>query len=161
MDPISPSFGSYIKDRVPYTFGVPEKDFISGDNPKIEGVNEDVPVVRWVEINLPSNRGTSKRVAVSTNPSHNTMSKMFRFGMIDISKPKGVERGNWSRSHRKNISKNPTHSCCSSLVWFDKRGMVVALYFKCNGIVIVDRNNPGILSRALNDARSSGGEFLQ
>ena len=68
VNPVTPGLGADVENAVADTARAPVKDAVRARDAARERVDEDVPVVARVELDLPSDRGHADAVAIAADP---------------------------------------------------------------------------------------------
>ena len=129
--------------------------------PHVEYVYEGVSVVDLAELNLPADCGHAYAVAVGGDAGHNPLHQVAVLWNIERAEPKAVQARQRPGPHRENVPKDPSHAGCRALKGLDEGGVIMAFNLKDESEAVPDINNPGILTRPLQDVRPVGGQLLQ
>src|SRR6476469_9520744 len=86
---------------------------------------------------------------------------MTHLRMIGPPEAKGVEVGDWPRTHCKDVPEDTADARRRTLVGLDVGRVVVALHLEDGGIAVADVDDPGILARPANHPRCLCRQLLQ
>ena len=158
MDAISPRARAHVKDRVPDPRRHATKDPILLCDADGEHVDQDVSIVRGVEVDLSANGGDAHAVAIPSDPRDDAMVKVWRSLVVDGAKAQAVEVPHGARAHGEDIAQDASDTRRSALIRFDIRGVVVRLHLEHGREAIADIHRARVLARPLDHLRSGRGQ---
>src|SRR5690606_41446357 len=80
-------------------------------------VDQNVAVIRGVEIGFPPNGGHTHTVAVATDSGDHALHEVLHLRMIGATKAQRIEIRHRTRAHREHVAKDAAAACCRALVW--------------------------------------------
>ena len=152
MNPVAPGLRSDIDDRIADPRRRRVENLVLLGDPHGHRVDQDIAVVRRVEIDLAADRRHADAIAVSADPRDHPREQMPRLGMIGPPEPQRVQVRHRPRAHREHVAQNPAHPCRRSLIGLDVGRMVMALHLEDRRQFLAigakpDVDHPGILAR--------------
>ena len=122
-----------------------------GRRPDAHGVDQAVVRVGVVEHGLAADRRHADAVPVVADPGHGALEHPAR-----LAEAEPVEQGDRPRAHRDDVAQDPADSGRRALERLDRGRMVVALDLEGDRLAVAEVDDPGVLARALQDARRIG-----
>src|SRR6202008_1350084 len=124
-------------------------------------VDQDVAVVRGVEIHLAADGGHAHAVAVAANPTDNAIDKVPRLRVLRRAEPEGVHHRDRPRAHGEDVAHDAAHARCRALIGLDETGMVVGFHLEDTDVAVADIDDARVFARTLDDDAPRGGEAPQ
>ncbi|MNQ64886.1 hypothetical protein D3C85_793260 [compost metagenome] len=136
-------------------------DLVGLGDAHAHGVDQDVAVVALVEIGLARDRRHADAVAVAADARHHALDQALGLLMRRLAEAQGVQQGHRAGAHGEDVAHDAAHARRRALIGLDIGGVVVALHLEDAGVAVVDVDDPGVLARAADDARSRDRELHQ
>ena len=124
-------------------------------------IHQGVSTISRGKFQLSPDGGNAEDIAVVGSTGDDTFHQLLHPFVGRVAEAEGIEEGNGAGTHGQNIPDNAAHACSCTIVGFNGRGMIVALYFKGNGQAVADIDHAGILPRTLEDPLPLGGKTAQ
>ena len=125
------------------------------------GVDQDVAVVRGVEVALAADRGNADAIAVGADAGDHAGDQMAGLGVLGAAETQRVEVGHRARAHGEYVAQDAADARRRPLVGLDERRVVVALHLEHRGEAVADVDDSGVLARPANHPRRLGGQRLE
>ena len=109
-----------------------------------------------MEIDFTANGGHAEAVAIAADTGDHAGDDVAGALMLGHAEAQGVHGRNRTGPHGEDIAQNAADAGGRALIGFDVGGVVVALHLEDNGLTIVNVDHPGILTGALQHARTFG-----
>ena len=161
MDAVTTGLGAEIDHRVADTGGGRIEDVVLVGQTHGHGVDQDVAVIRLVEIGLAAHGGDADAIAVAADAGHHARHQMAGLGVAGVTETQGVHVGDGTRAHGEDIAQNAADAGRRALIGFDERRVVVAFHLEDDGVVVADVDDAGVLARTADDPRRLGRQGLQ
>ena len=161
MNAVAPGLGADIEDRIPWGRATRIEDLVLVGEANSHRVDEDVAVIAFVELGLARDCRHADTVSVAANARHDASDEAAGLRVIGRSETKGVDQRDRARAHGEYVPQDTTNAGRRPLIGLDIGGVVVTLHLEDGSLTIADINDACILTGALNDFRSLGGEFGQ
>ncbi len=124
MNAISAGFCADVKHGITHASRFTEKDLIVPHDAECERIDERVQSIRIIKRDFTTDSRHTKRISVMRNAcddarqQRSIAASVLR--VVQRSETQTVHRGNWTRTHRKNVAKNAADACRCTLKRFDE-----------------------------------------
>ena len=161
MNTVAAGLRADIHHRIANPLGEAGKNPLLVDQAERKSVDENVGVVASVEVTLAADGGHANAITIAADAGDHAGDKVAGARMIDGAKAQRIERSDGPRAHGENIAQDAADAGRRALVGLDERRMVVAFHLERHGKPFANINDPGILSRPLQNIRPFSGEVSQ
>src|SRR6266478_2239695 len=161
VNTVAPGLGPNINDRVAGAGSGRIEDPVCAGEPDAHRIDQDVAVVRRVEVALAAHCRHADAIAVAGDTGDDAGYEMAGPGMVRTAEAQRIEDRDRPRAHREDIAQDAADPGRGALIGLDKRGMVVALDLEDDGIAVADVDDAGIFARAADHARSRRWQGLE
>src|SRR5262249_19796188 len=100
-----------------------------------------------VEDELTTDRGHANRISVTSDAGYDSFGDPPAVRIVERPEPQRVHEGDGPGAHREDVAQDAARPGRGTLVWLDRRRMVVALDADGGGDAIADVDDAGILAR--------------
>jgi len=161
VNTVAPGLGPNINDRVAGAGSGRIEDPVCAGEPDAHRIDQDVAVVRRVEVALAAHCRHADAIAVAGDTGDDAGYEMAGPGMVRTAEAQRIEDRYRPRAHRKDIAQDAADPGRRTLIGLDVRGVIVALDLEYNGVTIADIDDAGVLARTADHSRPGGRQCLE
>ena len=161
VDAVAAGLRAEIHHRIADAGGGRIEDVVLARQTHGHGVDQDVAVIRAVEIGFAAHGGDADAIAVAADAGHHARHQMAGLGVAGIAEAQRVHVGDGARAHGEHVAQDAAHAGRRALIGFDEAGVVVAFHLEDDGVAVADVDDAGVLARAADHPRRLGRQGLQ
>ncbi len=161
VDAVAAGLGADIDDRIADPARGRIEDLVLLRDADGHRVDEDVAVIRRVEVHFAADGGDADAIAVAADAVDDAGDQVAHLGMIGPAETQRVEVGDRASAHREDVAQDAADAGRRTLIRLDIGRVVVALHLEDRRLAVADVDHAGILAGAADHLRAGGGELLQ
>ena len=161
MDAVAPGLRADIDHRIADAGGGRIENLVLLGDADGHRVDQDVAVVRLVEIGLAADGRHADAIAIAADAGNDALDQMLHLRRVDLAKAQRVHVGDRPRAHGEDVAQDAADAGRRALVRLDEARVVVAFHLEDGGVAIADVDDAGILARALDDPGRLGRQLGQ
>ena len=161
MNAVAARLGADIDHRIAGALGSRQENLVLTRQAHAHGVDQDVAVVAFVEIDFAAHGGHAHALAIAADARHHARHQVAGLGVAGFAEAQRVHHGDGARAHGEDVAHDAAHAGCRTLIRLNERRMVVAFHLEDAGIPVADVDHAGILAGALDHPGRLGRQLLQ
>ena len=161
MDAIAARLGPEIDDRKAGSRSRRQEDLVGIGQAHAHGIDQDISIIARVKLGFAADRGNTNAVAIAANAADHARHQTAGLGVGRLTKAQGIEQGNGTRAHRKDVAHDAANTRRCALIGLDIGGVVVRLHLEDRRLTVTDVDHTGIFARTDQNARPSDRKLAQ